>query len=76
MSTHDGISINPAADKAADKSSVADKSTPKTSAHPDYRTMILSDLERLATKYATLALTEKGINPRWIAAIRIAELFL
>jgi hypothetical protein len=61
---HDGISINPT-------------TTPSiTAPHIDYHAMIRADLEELATKYATLALTERNINPRWIAAIRIAELFL
>lgn len=42
----------------------------------DYHAMIRADLEELVTKYSTLMLTERGINPKWIAAIRIAELFL
>jgi len=45
-------------------------------ARPDYHAMIRQDLEALIDKYANLALTQKGINPRWIMALRMAELFL
>ena len=77
MSTnHDGISINPIADKSAASTSAASASSSLSSTRVDYRAMIRTDLEELATKYAILALTEKGINPRWIAAIQIAELLL
>lgn len=46
------------------------------SAKPDYRAMIRADVETLIDKYATLALTKPGINPRWIMALRMVELFL
>lgn len=49
---------------------------PDHSSHPDYHSMIKADLEALIVKYSEIALTDKGVNPRWIAALRIAELFL